>query len=134
MAFQALRATKELVAGTYQAGAPGSDVAQIRLTGDNAFPGRKEPMPWVLRDVAGSNRPVQTGAGQFSTKGSFNTPFYFSQAKVLLPWACTISRNLASPTPERSPSAAICRPSSPDAASAPRCSISPATPREMERS
>jgi hypothetical protein len=91
MAFQAVRATKEVTAGTYQTSPPGSDVAQIRLTGDNAFPGRKEPLPYVLRDVSGSNRPVQTGAPQFSTKGSLTTPFYFSQANVLLPWACTLS-------------------------------------------
>lgn len=92
MAFQAVRATKEVTPGTYQTTPPAGDVALIRLTGDNPFPGRKEPMPYVIRDVAGTNRPVQTGAGQFSTKGSIAaTPMYFSQAKVMLPWACTIA-------------------------------------------
>ena len=43
------------------------------------------------------------------------------------PWAVTISRSFASPTPARRPSAAIWRPSSGDEAAPPSRSISPAT-------
>jgi hypothetical protein len=92
MSYGAARFTREVVPGTYQATPPAADTAIIGLFGDDAFPGRLEPIRWgPILDAGGSNRPVMDGASQQATKGSINTLLFLSQAKALLPWMFTVA-------------------------------------------
>ena len=86
---EVLRITKETSVGVRQVTPPGSDIVYIRLDHDNAFPDRPEPIRWQIRGAEGNNRRMQTGSQQVRTRFSLDCALYYSQAKVLLPWACT---------------------------------------------
>ena len=86
-----LRITKEVTFGTYQASPPTSDVCVIQLTAPNAFTMRPVPRFANTRSAGASNRPVTTQSAQVEVKGKLNTLLYPSQAKVMLPWAITLS-------------------------------------------
>jgi hypothetical protein len=90
MARQALRFTKELTPGTFQAAAPPTDQTLIRIDRDGAFTARPTPNRFEVRTADTGNRLAQTGYGTMGTVGRFPTLFYFSQAKLLIPWACNI--------------------------------------------
>ena len=90
MARQVLRFTQEVTPGTFQASAPAAQVTVLRLTGDDAFPGRPEPNIAYVTDAGGSNRRVAAAYGTMKCSGSFSTLSYFSQAKLLYPWMFNI--------------------------------------------
>ena len=90
MARQALRFTQEVVPGTFPGSPAAGTQTNLRLVGDDAYPGRVAPNLFYVRDAAGSNRNVAAGAATFKCDGSLSTLLYYSQAKLMLPWACNI--------------------------------------------
>jgi hypothetical protein len=90
--WQSVRFTRETVPGTYQTSAPPADTCLPRLYGDNAFPGRPQPMYWGPLMTADSyNRPIQTGSSQVQTKGSLHTLWQLALSKPILNWAIGLS-------------------------------------------
>jgi hypothetical protein len=90
VARQAVRGTKEATVGAFDASALAASITYPRLVGDNAFGAQPTPNISYVRDAAGSNRRVQAVHGNYATKGKLATLGYYSQAKLLLPWACNL--------------------------------------------
>lgn len=87
---QALRLTKETTPGTYNASAVSTDIAHIRIVGDDGFPERSVPNIYYVRDAAGSNRKVQADFGTKTCTGRFNSLLYNSQASLILSWGLNL--------------------------------------------
>ncbi|WP_422929042.1 hypothetical protein [Singulisphaera sp. PoT] len=91
MSLRAVRFTKEVTPGVFPTSPAAGTQSVLRLHANESFEAQPTPIHYNVRDAGGSNRVVQTGSAQSGTGGKLMTLFYFSQAKLLLPWALSLA-------------------------------------------
>lgn len=92
-ARQWCRITKEATFGTFDASAIAGDIAWITLDADNAFSMVQTPEFGEIRSAHAGNRVLQAYTNTTTLAGTLRTPFYHSQAALLLGWATTLTSN-----------------------------------------
>lgn len=86
-AYTWLRLTKESVYGVYD---PAGESIYVVLAGDNPFNAQKTLLRTVIRSADTSNRPRNNIQTKYTVEGTFNSPFYPSQAGFMLDMGTTL--------------------------------------------
>lgn len=99
-ARQWLRLTLEDPAdpGVFDTDALTANVTWIRLAEDDAFSMQANPEKYMIKSADSLAETVQVGYNSIMVPGSLKTPFYPSQANLLLKWATTLIASSAPAT------------------------------------